>query len=135
MKNRAFPYLSILFQTHQPSKGFTLIELLIVVIIVGVLSSISLPMLSAKLKEDAQIAEAKAYIRQFAIQNQEAILTGAILENPPESENFIYSLSSFYGAKFIVASHANSNAQVFGLLKDSGQIITCKDDPEICLSN
>lgn len=113
----------------------TLIELTVSTVLVGVLATVSLPMISSKMKEDAQLTEAKAYIREFAYQNQEAILKGEDIEMLPNSQNFGYSVTSFEGSKFIVASHRESNAQVFGLLKDSGQIITCKNDPGICLNN
>jgi type II secretory pathway pseudopilin PulG len=113
----------------------TLIELTVSTVIVGVLATVSYATISPKLKEDAQITEAKAYIREFAYQNQEAILKGEEINSLPDSQNFGYSVAPINGEKFIIASHRDSNAQVFGLLKNSGQIIICKDDPELCLNN
>jgi prepilin-type N-terminal cleavage/methylation domain-containing protein len=126
MKNRAFPYLSILFQSLPESKGFTLIELLIVLIIVGVFSAISLPMISGKLKGDAQVTEAEMMIGKFAIDHQESVLTGNTIAAPPTSENYTYTTTKIPAGVIVTASHRRDNNQVFAFVKNDGDIKTCR---------
>lgn len=97
-------------------KGFTLVELLVVVVILGILSTLAIQVVGDKTK-DATLAKVRADLRTLASALEIAEIEGATIEK-------IEDLKPDY-VKNIPTSPISDN--VYALDTEDGYIVLCKD--------